>query len=118
VAVPKWEGTRIRIEVRKKNASKQQKKLLLHKKKTNLPGVHKIREVERCLSERCRSGSLQREGTKHLKGKKNILQIFVSFIIIMIVSIMFTTIIGFLKTVCLLNGFHLSCMSNIFVIKH
>jgi YesN/AraC family two-component response regulator len=52
------------------------------------------------------------------KRKKNILQIFVSFIIIMIVSITFTTIIGFLKTACLLNGFHLSCMSNIFVIKH
>ncbi len=50
--------------------------------------------------------------------KKNILQIFVSFIIIMIVSIIFTSIIGFLKTVCLLNGFHLSCMSNNFVIKH
>jgi hypothetical protein len=98
VAVPKWEGTRIRIEVRKKNASKQ--KIIFYYKKKYLPGVHKIREVERCLSERCRSGSLQREGKKHLKGKKKkILQIFVSFIIIMIVSITFTTILGFLKTV-------------------
>jgi hypothetical protein len=66
VAVSKWEGTRIRIEVRKKNAFKQ-KKTFYYTKKKYLPGVHKIREVERCLSERCRSGSLQREGKKHLK---------------------------------------------------
>jgi hypothetical protein len=32
VAVPKWEGTRIRIEVRKKNASKQQKNFYFTKK--------------------------------------------------------------------------------------
>ena len=118
MAVPKWEGTRIRIELRKKNASKQKKTFFIIQKKNIYQVSIKSAKSNDVWVNVVDQAHFKERGRNIWKKRKNILQILVSFIIIMIVSIMFTTIIGFLKTVCLLNGFHLSCMSNIFVIKH